>query len=461
MILAGALACHSTSGPAPAQPGYPGQAAALVFQHGTLINPGDRPVPDATIVTERDRIICAGPAVDCHGPAGTRPINIRGLYLGPGLTDAHVHYGQTAWVDGRPDVIDLRAQYRYDSVAGDLAAHPERFHRANLCSGVTSVFDVGGFPWTYTIARRSRNATDAPRVVATGPLLSTIMLDQEMLGQFTFMAGDSTVRAAVRAHQASGAEALKVWYLEVPDSLRPHAKAMLMAAGDEARKLGLRLVVHATELARAKEAIEAGAVVLVHDVFSSTVDPEFLVAARRGGTIVIPTLTVLEGYADLFLGRSPGWRYPLDCVDPTTRHKMETILPNTLRAAGKAFWGSPEAARLQATLADNLRRMYEAGIPIAMGTDAGNPGTAHGPSVYREMEAMQESGMPARAVFASATMIAARAMGLEGEIGSVSAGKRADLVVFGADPTADIHNARQVRFVVRNGVLHSRKDFLP
>jgi imidazolonepropionase-like amidohydrolase len=457
----GALGCRSANVSVPSPQGHPDQHATLALLHGTLINPGARPILDATVVIGGTRIICAGREPDCHGPTGVKSIDLRGLYVGPGLIDAHVHYSQTGWVDGRPDAIDLRARYPYDSVAADLAAHPERFHRADLCSGVTSVFDVGGFPWTYEMSRRSQNANDAPRVVATGPLLATIEVDPQMMGQFDFMRDDSTVRAAVRAHRTSGAEALKVWYIEVPDSLQTHAKAMLISAGDEARKVGLRLVVHATELARAKEAVEVGAVVLVHDVFDSTVDPEFLTAAKRRGTIVIPTLTVLEGYADVTLGRSPKQRYPFDCVDPTTRQKLETVLPDTLRAAGKSFWGGPEAAKLLARLADNLRRMYQAGIPIAMGTDAGNPGTAHGPSVYREMEAMQQAGMPASAVFTSATVVAARAMALESEVGSVAPGKRADLVVFGANPTADIRNARQVRLVIRNGVLRSREDLLP
>jgi imidazolonepropionase-like amidohydrolase len=234
-----------------------------------------------------------------------------------------------------------------------------------------------------------------------------------------------------------------------------------MAAGCETRKVGLRLIVHATELPNAKDALEAGASVLVHDVEEGLVDQQFLRAVRRNGTIVIPTLTVLEGYADVFIGRSPQRRYPLDCVDPITRHKLETVLPNSLRVRGKSFWSSPKAAALMSTSVENLRRMYHAGVPIAMGTDAGNPGTAHGPSVYREMELMQQAGMPARAVFSSATIIAAKAAGLDQEVGSVAPGKRADLVVFGADPTRDIHNARQVKFVIRNGALHSRQDLLP
>jgi imidazolonepropionase-like amidohydrolase len=275
------------------------------------------------------------------------------------------------------------------------------------------------------------------------------------------MSDSATVRAAVREHEKQGAEALKIWYIQVPDSLHPHAKAMLMLAGEEARKAGLRLIVHATELPQAKDALEAGAVVLVHDVDTGQIDDEFLSAAKRNHTIVIPTLTVLEGYADVFSGRSPGLRYPLDCVDPGTRRKLEMVLPESLRAGGEAFWRGPVAKQLRDTDADNLRRLYKAGIPIAMGTDAGNPGTAHGPSVYREMEAMQQAGMPAGAVFASATIVAARAMALDGEIGSLAPGKRADVVVFEADPTADARNARRIGFVIRNGKLYRQQQLLP
>jgi imidazolonepropionase-like amidohydrolase len=460
LLFALTLGCHTAGMTARDGDTVRGETSALTLQHGTLINPGARPLPDATVVVRNGRIVCAGTATACPRPAGSTPIDLSGAYIGPGIIDAHVHYSQTGWVDGRPDVIDLRAQYPYDSVVRALETHPELFHRADLCSGVTSVFDVGGFPWTYDLARKSRAATDAPRVVATGPLLATITIDSQMMPAFTYMKDEATVRAAVRSHRDAGAEAIKVWYIDVPDSLRQHAKAMLMAAGDEARKVGLRLVVHATELHTAKDAVEAGAAVLVHEVFRDTVDASLIAMIKRNGTIVIPTISVLDGYADVSLGRSPANRYPLECVDPGTRRKLEVILPDTLRRRGIALWTGP-GPRLRLTLAENVRRMYQAGVPLAMGTDAGNPGTAHGPSVYGEMEAMQKAGMPASAVFASATIIAAKALALDQEVGSVVSGKRADLVVFEADPTADIHNARKVRLVVRNGVLHSHEDLLP
>ena len=460
LFLLGAPACRSADTSGRNRPDISPATAALMLQGGTLINPGAAPVPNANIAVANGRITCAGTVTACPRPAGAKVVDIAGAYVGPGLVDAHVHYSQTGWVDGRPDALNLRAQYPYDSVVSALASHPERFHRAYLCSGVTTVFDVGGFPWTFEVARRTKAASDAPRVVATGPLLSTIKIDPDMMGAFVFMKDEATVRAAVRAHHWSGAEAVKVWYIPVPDSLRRHAKAMLMAAADETHKVGLRLVVHATEPASASDAVEAGAAVLVHEVHTDTVSSALVATIKRAGTIVIPTISVFAGYADVFLGRSPAARYPLDCVDPATRQKLETVLPDSLRAPGKAFWSSPAAAQVDSNARKNLQRMYTAGIPIAMGTDAGNPGTAHGPSVFSEMEAMQQAGMPASAVFASATIIAARALGLAKEIGSVEPGKRADLVVFGADPTADARNARQVRFVVRNGVLRAHDELI-
>lgn len=437
-------------------------AGAIVLRRGTLVNPGRPSIPNAIVVVEGQRIVCAGPAGSgCTAPRGARVIDVPGQFIAPGLIDAHVHYSQTGWVDGRPDAIDLRAGYPYDSVAAYLTMHPERFHRAYLCSGITSVFDVGGYPTTYALARSTIEATDAPRVVAAGPLLSTLdhWLNLPAMRQFVLMANDSIVRQTVRSHAWLGAGAIKVWNITVADSLTPKMRQRLVAIGDEARKVGLPLIVHATSLARAKEAVAAGAAVLVHNVDEDTVDAEFVEAVRRAGTIVIPTLTVLEGYADAFLGRSPAERYPLDCVDPDTRRRLETALPDTVRLRSPAMAARVQArvARSATTSAENLRRLYAAHVPIAAGTDAGNPGTAHGPSIYRELGAMQAAGMAPADVFASATIVAARAMRLDGETGSIEPGKRADIVVFGADPSADARNMRAVRYVIRNGALYQPK----
>jgi imidazolonepropionase-like amidohydrolase len=449
-----ALACSTTAS---------GQPSTVALAGGTLIDPRAAPVQNASVVVRNGRIVCAGTRANCPAPSGARIIDVSGKFITPGLIDAHVHYSQTGWVDGRPDAVDLLAEFPYDSTVASLQRNTAPFDRAWLCSGVTAVFDVGGFPFTIPMARAHESQTLAPRMAAAGPLLTSRAhwLNLPFIQQFVPMTGDSILRAAARGIAYMGGSALKIWYLQLPDSLQPHARDMLMIAGQAAKQAGLQMIVHATQLPRAKEALDAGTRVLVHSVETAEIDDEFVAAARRNGTIVIPTLTVREGYADVGLGRSPAARYPLECVDAGTRSKLERVIPETARArlAAAARSGTWETQRN--TMEVNLRKLRDAGIPIAMGTDAGNPGTAHGPSVYREMEAMQAAGMTARQVLLSATLVAARAMGREADLGSLDRGKHADLVIFDADPSADIANARKVRMVMRGGILYDRAALLP
>ena len=106
----------------------------------------------------------------------------------------------------------------------------------------------------------------------------------------------------------------------------------------------------------------------------------------------------------------------------------------------------------------NLKRLVDAGIPIATGTDAGNPLTLHGPAIYAEMEAMQAAGMTPMQVIVSSAQIASRAMGLNKQVGTIEPGKDADLVIVAGDPAANISNMRKIRYVVRSGVVRNLED---
>lgn len=439
-------------------------AQTIALTGGTLVDPRSASTPNASIIVRDGRIACAGTRAKCPTPAAARIIDVSGKFLTAGLIDAHVHYSQTGWVDARPDALDLRAELPYDSTVASLQQNPQRFDRAWLCSGVTAVFDVGGFPFTMPMARAHEANQLAPRMVAAGPLLTSRAhwLNLPFIQQFIPMTGDSVIRSTVKGLAYMGSGAIKVWYLQLADSLQPHAREMLTIAGEAARQAGKPLIVHATQLPRAKEALAAGAKVLVHSVETAEIDDEFIAAAKRNGTVIIPTLTVREGYADVGLGRSPAARYPLECVDNITRAKLERVLPEPARARLAAAARSGGVWDTQRkTMEANLRKLRAAGIPIAMGTDAGNPGTAHGPSVYREMEAMQEAGMTAREVLLSSTLIAARAMGREADLGSLDQGKHADITIFDADPFANIANARKVHMVMRGGTLYQRTELLP
>ena len=424
----------------------------------TLIDgTGRAPVADATVVMRDGKIVCAG---RCAVPAGARRTDVRGKYIIPGLVDGHVHYSQTGWADGRPDALDVRDRFPYDSTIASLQAHPERFFRSHLCSGVTATFDVGGYPWTWSLRQPAERSTAAPHVAAAGPLLSTRdhWVNLPAQRQFVHTASDSATRAGARMVAAWQSDAVKVWYLvgaTSPDTAAQ--KSRLRVAAEEARRAGIPLIVHATDLWAAKDALRAGAKLLVHSVEDVPVDEEFLRLAREAGASYNPTLTVREGYVQLRERRFDPRGVPLECVDPATRAKafLTDSLPPA-RGGNNAAYRERAAQGYRLMLA-NLKRVHAAGIPVVMGTDAGNPLTLHGPAVFREMEAMAEAGLTPMDVLVASTRNAARAMGRT-DIGTVEPGKLADLVVLGADPLARISNVRTVSLVVRGGRIWTRRE---
>jgi imidazolonepropionase-like amidohydrolase len=201
----------------------------------------------------------------------------------------------------------------------------------------------------------------------------------------------------------------------------------------------------------------------VHSVQDEAVDEEFLALAKEKGTLYCPTLTVLDGYQVMYEAAAeeapPAMDDPNGCVDEATLERVRrsaglkaTVGEDRLTAERMAARRERGARRAE-IMAANLRAVHGAGIPIAMGTDAGNPLTLHGPSVYAEMEAMQAAGMTPSEVLTASTSGGARAMGKAEDIGTVEAGKVADLLVVAADPTADIAHLRQLVYVVRGGEL--------
>jgi len=439
---------------------------AMALVGATLVDgTGAAPLANAVVVMRGGRIACAGSRAACPVPADADSVSAAGKWIIPGLIDAHVHFSQTGWVDGRPDALDLRDRYPYEQVEAERHATPERFYRSYLCSGVTAVFDVGGYPWTLELQERTAHSTTAPRVVAAGPLLSTIdfWLNLPDQRQFIYMSDETAVRAAVRAHKAWGAAAVKVWYImppQPPDTAR--VSALVHAAGDEARKVGLPLIVHATGLWEAKDAMQAGARVLVHSVWSGPVDAEFLTLARRGGTIYVPTLTVPDGYRQVAARRFERDLQPLACVDPATRAKAlatDTVAPAQRPSDSAVAERTARTARTLAQGLANLKRVHDAGIPVALGTDAGNPLTLHGASVFAELEAMQAAGLRPVDVLLAATRNAARAAGVAlDSAGTLTAGAVADLVVLDADPLTDIRNVRRIALVARSGEIYTRRE---
>ena len=454
----------AVTGAIDAPAGTPAPPRALTG--ATLIDGrGGVPITNANVILRDGKIDCAGTAAQCPVPEGVDVTDVRGLWVMPGLIDAHVHFSQTGWADGRPDSLDMRATHPYDQTEAELKADPERYGRSYVCSGVTAVYDVGGYAWTLRLHDRFEPNTLVPHVDAAGPLLSTLdhWLNLPAERQFIVL-NDTSARDGVRYLASQGAHAVKVWYIVRPPDLTVEASAAAVAAaGDEARKHNIPLIVHATGLAEAKAALRAGATLLVHSVSDKPVDQEFLDLAKRNGTILIPTLIVSRGYVSMFRSAVEHTPVAIDdpngCVDKSTLARIaETTSAPTTLTAEQLSRRDQRTAQGEQIAAQNLKALITAGIPIATGTDAGNPLTLHGPAIYAEMESMQKAGMTPMQVLVSSTAVAARAMRRETEFGTVEKGKDADLVVVSADPSADVANVRKIRYVVRGGVMRTIDD---
>lgn len=240
-----------------------------------------------------------------------------------------------------------------------------------------------------------------------------------------------------------------------------------MRVGEAADAAGLPLWVHATELRNAKVALRAGADMLVHSVEDAPVDQEFLDLLLANDAIYAPTLRVGENWgraiAAVALEAAPEIDDPNGCVDDALRdriahpERLAGALPDQLDA-NWALDRMVGAGEDNAQMAANLRAVHAAGGRIIVATDAGNPLTLHGPSIYAELEAMQAAGLEPETLIVMATRAGAGAMGLEDEIGTIQAGRIADLVVLAEDPREDISAYRSLTHVMRAGVLREQAE---
>jgi imidazolonepropionase-like amidohydrolase len=447
------------------------QRTALVG--ATVIDGTGRPgVPNAVVVVTGDRLTCVGAADRCPVPAGATRVDVTGRFVTPGLVDAHVHFSQTGWVDGRPDAISAPALYPYAETARALRANPARWYRSYLCSGITAVYDVGGHPWTTALPAKAERDSMAPHVRAAGPLLThapraALRVDDEI---YTFlpMTTSADVRTSVATLEAMGASAVKVWYLPPAPERQEELDARLSEVGAAARAAGLDLIVHATELRGAKAALRAGAAMLVHSVEDEPADDEFLSLLQTTGAVYAPTLLVGRNAVRAFASIILGTRYPIDdpgrCVDSNTVAKtaqvapLRTLIPDFTHASERVLRRLDDADVRGGVMADNLRRVHATGATIVAATDAGNPLVFHGASIYSELEAMQAAGLSAADIIVMATRNGAQAMGRLKDFGTLEAGKLADLLVLAEDPRADVRAFRSLTHVMRGGRLYRQAE---
>jgi imidazolonepropionase-like amidohydrolase len=441
-----------------------------VLQGATLFNgTGAEAVENSVIVIKGDKIDCIGSADDCTIPTGAETIDVSGKYITPGLVDAHVHFFQTGFFDSRPDALDLRDTYSFPKVAAYQKQHPQRYYNSYLCSGITGVYDVGGFTWSLDFQEEAEQNPKTPHVAAAGPLITPSAMDIFNTPADKVLVNlDSKEKGVRMVEYLSTLEStgIKLWQLRPDDE---QFMSYVDTVAETAKKHDKSLIAHATTLNQAKSAVRHGTKLLVHSVSDKEVDQQFIDMAKQEGTIYTPTLIVGSGYMLAYRAAAGVAEYPFDdpngCIDSKTTELLKNASQFSNHPAFsesfvqrlKSF--DPQEDRVSKTAMANLKKVYEAGLPIAVGTDAGNPGTLHGPSIYEEMEAMQQAGIPAEDLITMATRNGARAMQRADDFGTLEQGKFANLIVLEENPAEDIDNMRSITQTMIKGKLMKVENF--
>jgi imidazolonepropionase-like amidohydrolase len=394
---------------------------SILLQNVTLIDGSGR-----GLQTGMDVLVSEG-RISALGSSGSLSVErqetvmcaMDGMTLLPGLIDCHVHIFADAGPDGRINADEphglslLRAAYHV---------------RCTLEAGITTVRDLGGQAHMEFALRQAitEGYCKGPRLVLAGKLLSMTSAGTEAFrGMYREADGADEVRKAAREQLKVGADVIKVMATgavmtpgEEPGASQFTFEEMC-AAAEEAHKVGRKMAAHAHGSAGILTAVQAGADTIEHGSLLCE-SPEAIRLMAERGVFLVPTLAT------------------------STMTTRGTEIPAFMAENDRRLGDAPQRS---------VRAALAAGIPIAMGTDAGVPFVRHGDNAI-ELVLMVEAGLsPVQSIVAS-TSNAARAVGLQDEIGTIEVGKCADLLVVDGDPLAEIGvltKKERIRMVMQSG----------
>jgi imidazolonepropionase-like amidohydrolase len=447
------------------------RAEKISLVGATVINPADGKVlPNATVVINGDKIERVSMGKQDAATLG-RQVSCVGKFILPGYIDTHVHFFQSADLFTRPDGADFNSVRPYKDEVAWIKSHLDDVFARYIRSGITSVVDVGGPMWNFEVRKKANATAKAPRVAVAGPLISSVSREKLDLGDPPIVKIDTPdqAREFVRTLAEQKPDLVKIWYIvdkdHPVDSFRPIARATI----EESHAHNIRVAVHATELETARAAVEEGADVLVHSVIDKPIDDAFVKLLKDRHIILCPTLVVFERYGRTFshqLNLTPEeqkWGNPEVIASLDVTKVPREKLPQRVKDA----LADPQATldRIKKTYdvaLANLKKLEDASVTIAAGTDAGNIGTIHGPALFREFQLMKEGGLTPMQTLQCVTANAAKLFGGEtgAHVGRLENGYFADLVILNSNPLEDIKNASDIDTVIKNGVTFPADSIL-
>jgi imidazolonepropionase-like amidohydrolase len=413
--------------------GLAGSAQARTLIHAGRLVDGrsDTARTGVTITVDGERITGVANGFT-PAASGDVVIDLRTATVMPGWIDLHVHISSEQ--SGAAGYAE-----RFFMNPADFALRATTYARKTLLAGFTTVRDCGAGD-KLNIALRDAAAKGwiaGPRVLAGGGVSTTgghgdrtnglaselqEMLASPLPGTAN---GPDEMRAAVRQRYKDGADFIKIAATGGVLSLAKSGQAPLFtdaelqAVVETARDYGMTVAAHAHGAEGMLRAVRAGVHTIEHGTFMTD---EVMAAMKEKGTVYVPTISAGRFVAE--------------------KAKIDGYFPAVVR---------PKAAAIGPKIQDTFARALKAGVKIAFGTDQGV--APHGDNAL-EFVYMVEGGMTPMAAIRSATVEAAKVIGMAEELGTVEAGKHADLVAVAGDPIADIRQVSKVSFVMKGGVVH-------
>lgn len=432
----------------------------IVITHVTMIDgTGAPPRVDVTVVVRDSNIQRVVPSAGYAPPPGSRVIDGAGKYLLPGFIDMHAH------MNVGPEHLNPQT----NQMRGDYDPQVARISLGSLLHfGITTIRDPGGLT-EHAVATRdsvARGLIEGPRMFVAGSVID----QTDAPGLVATVHSPEEVRAEVRRQIAAGVDYIKLYATLTPP--------MVEAGIQEAHAGGKKAIGHLF-LTSWSEAARAGIDGLLHVVPSSPLllPPNQRAAFRKGihntrfmfqwfeyvdyaspeidslVTLMVQhhiehdgTLATFEAMAwgdSARVTRSPDLAYSAPSL--VSNWQEFTLTQGWTKAdydSARAVW--PKVLEFE-------KLLYDRGVLVTVGTDANNPWTAPGASYARELELLVAAGIPPLQVIRLATHNGAEALGILDRVGTITPGKRADLLLLDANPLADIGNTRRIAMVMADG----------
>jgi 3-mercaptopyruvate sulfurtransferase SseA/imidazolonepropionase-like amidohydrolase len=393
---------------------------AKAFVGARVIDGRGTPAMDnATVVVENGRVTALGPGGSTSVPSGAETIDVSGRTIVPGFVNAHGHVGDTRGLKAAPEF------YTEENLRAQLGLYARY--------GVTTVASLGGDREAGFALRDSQRTAsfDLARLLVAGPVISAATPEE--------------ARAEVDKVAATKPDIIKI---RVDDNLGTAQKmpiAAAIAVVEQAHKHGLRAAAHIFYLEDAKALARAGVDMLAHSVRDKPVDDELIKLLKARDACVCPTLmrevsTFVYGstpdfFSDPFFLRSADPKILDELRDPKRQESVRTS-----RAA-------QEYTKALDVAAANLKRLADAGIRIAFGTDTGPPARFQGFFEHEELKLMVEkAGLTPAQTIKAATADAAVCLGAKG-LGALERGAWADFIVLEKNPLESIRNTTSIESV--------------